>query len=182
MRIEVGYGLEGAISDTAAGSIRDRYLIPAFKKSDYDGGILKAYNALARRVMAEYKIKEADLNLPAEIKGNVEKSTSSGGKAKKENSPGMIALGLESLSYCWCFLCLLIRRFAKAMTGLFKAVTRRSKLSGRYKGGGNRRSYYHDDGHSHRSRYHGDDDSSSSSDNDSYGGGSGGGGGASGEW
>ncbi|MDO9107509.1 MAG: TPM domain-containing protein [Coriobacteriia bacterium] len=53
-RIEVGYGLEGAIPDAAAGRLLDEYAIPAFNKNDYPGGIMATYVALARIVADEY--------------------------------------------------------------------------------------------------------------------------------
>lgn len=39
MRIEVGYGLEGAINDALAGRILDQAVIPRFRAGDMDGGI-----------------------------------------------------------------------------------------------------------------------------------------------
>lgn len=39
MRIEVGYGLEGTLTDGAAGTILRTALAPRFKAGDYDGGI-----------------------------------------------------------------------------------------------------------------------------------------------
>jgi len=39
MRIEVGYGLEGALTDGIAGTILRSTLTPRFKAGDYDGGI-----------------------------------------------------------------------------------------------------------------------------------------------
>ncbi|MGC8954973.1 MAG: TPM domain-containing protein [Fervidobacterium sp.] len=54
MRIEVGYGLEGAIPDGKAGRIRDEYIIPYFKQEDYSKGIYYGYLALAREIAKEY--------------------------------------------------------------------------------------------------------------------------------
>lgn len=39
VRIEVGYGLEGTITDTFSGVIVDNYIVPEFKKGDMEGGI-----------------------------------------------------------------------------------------------------------------------------------------------
>ena len=39
MRIEVGYGLEGTLTDSMAGSIIRNAMAPRFKKGDFDGGI-----------------------------------------------------------------------------------------------------------------------------------------------
>lgn len=42
MRIEVGYGLEGAVPDIEAGHIISDVLTPAFQQSDYDSGVQAA--------------------------------------------------------------------------------------------------------------------------------------------
>lgn len=39
MRIEVGYGLEGTLTDLAAGRIIQYIMTPKFREGDYDGGI-----------------------------------------------------------------------------------------------------------------------------------------------
>lgn len=56
MRIEVGYGLEGAVPDAVAGRISDNYIIPYFSKGDYSTGILNGYSALCDRAAKEYNI------------------------------------------------------------------------------------------------------------------------------
>lgn len=55
-RIEVGYGLEGALPDAKTGRIQDEYLLPYFKNDQYDAGVLNTYNALLQEVSAEYGI------------------------------------------------------------------------------------------------------------------------------
>jgi uncharacterized protein len=67
MRIEVGYGLEGAIPDGKAGRIRDEYIIPYFKEGDYSKGIYYGYLALAKEVAKEYNVEltfDVDTELP----------------------------------------------------------------------------------------------------------------------
>jgi len=56
MRIEVGYGLEGAIPDGKAGRIRDEYILPYFKEDNYADGVYYGYLALANEVAKEYNI------------------------------------------------------------------------------------------------------------------------------
>jgi uncharacterized protein len=46
MRIEVGYGLEGTLPDSAAGSIIRNVMTPRFKNNDYNGGIEAGVNAI----------------------------------------------------------------------------------------------------------------------------------------
>ena len=46
MRIEVGYGLEGVLPDSAAGSIIRNVITPKFKAGDYNGGVEGGVNAI----------------------------------------------------------------------------------------------------------------------------------------
>ena len=55
-RIEVGYGLEGALPDAKTGRIQDAYLIPYFQKDEYNQGILNTYLALTEVVAKEYNV------------------------------------------------------------------------------------------------------------------------------
>lgn len=52
-RIEVGYGLEGAIPDATAMRVIQEYLVPHFRRDDYAGGIVDATAALAKLVDGE---------------------------------------------------------------------------------------------------------------------------------
>lgn len=52
-RIEVGYGLEGAIPDATANRVIGEYLLPAFRAGDYAGGITAAVERLVGLVDGE---------------------------------------------------------------------------------------------------------------------------------
>ena len=52
-RIEVGYGLEGAMPDIQAGYIIDNIIIPEFKNSNYEQGIILGTNAIIKVVSGE---------------------------------------------------------------------------------------------------------------------------------
>ena len=54
-RIEVGYGLEGAITDGYAGSVLDG-MKGEFRKENYSPAILQAYVTLAQKASAEYGV------------------------------------------------------------------------------------------------------------------------------
>ncbi len=57
VRIEVGYGLEGAIPDGMAGEILDSYMMPLLRNGDYSGGLKNGVLAVASAVADEYKVK-----------------------------------------------------------------------------------------------------------------------------
>lgn len=61
VRIEVGYGLEGAIPDAATARIIREYLAPKFRTGDYAGGIGDALDALIGLINGE--------PLPAPVQG-----------------------------------------------------------------------------------------------------------------
>jgi len=46
VRIEVGYGLEGDLTDAQSRVIIDRYMLPSFRKGDYDAGIMAGTRAV----------------------------------------------------------------------------------------------------------------------------------------
>lgn len=54
-RIEVGYGLEGAIPDATAKAILQREILPAFKQGDFEGGIRAGVEAVLKASAGEYK-------------------------------------------------------------------------------------------------------------------------------
>jgi uncharacterized protein len=59
IRIEVGYGLEGAIPDITALNIIDNDIKPAFKAGNYYEGIDQATDNIAKAAVGEYKVAKA---------------------------------------------------------------------------------------------------------------------------
>lgn len=55
MRIEVGYGLEGAVPDIIAQEVIDNYMRPAFRANDYYTGLRDASDALIAATNGEYE-------------------------------------------------------------------------------------------------------------------------------
>jgi uncharacterized protein len=56
LRIEVGYGLEGALPDIKAARIRLDVMNPYLKEDDFDNGFLYGYIAIVEAVAAEYGV------------------------------------------------------------------------------------------------------------------------------
>lgn len=55
-RIEVGYGLEGKLTDGKTGRIQDNYMIPYFKNNDWNNGIKNGFSAIMQEIENEYGI------------------------------------------------------------------------------------------------------------------------------
>jgi len=55
IRIEVGYGLEGRLTDLLAGRIIDNEITPRFKQGDFDGGVVAGVTSMMEAVRGEYQ-------------------------------------------------------------------------------------------------------------------------------
>ncbi|MFH1847201.1 MAG: TPM domain-containing protein [Candidatus Omnitrophota bacterium] len=71
VRIEVGYGLEGTVTDLQSKMIIQNLIVPAFKNRDYAVGILSAVIGLAELISNEYGI---EISLDPEIRRTVSSS------------------------------------------------------------------------------------------------------------
>jgi uncharacterized protein len=56
MRIEVGYGLEGVLTDAVSSQIIRNEIQPHFKANNYFGGIVTGVDAIIRTTKGEYKV------------------------------------------------------------------------------------------------------------------------------
>ena len=66
-RIEVGYGLEGALPDGKTGRIQDEYIIPYLRNDNYDEGIRNGFSAILQEVCSEYNIEIEGIKTPQEV-------------------------------------------------------------------------------------------------------------------
>lgn len=64
VRIEVGYGLEGALPDATANRIITQDIVPSFKRGDYYGGINTGVDRIMRVIEGE-PLPEPELSPPA---------------------------------------------------------------------------------------------------------------------
>ncbi|MBP6020349.1 MAG: YgcG family protein [Burkholderiaceae bacterium] len=82
LRIETGYGLEGAITDLSAGRIIREQITPRFRVNDYAGGIVAGVDSLVALVNGE--------DLPAPV--------ASSNSADQDESPWFMVLPLLAIS------------------------------------------------------------------------------------
>lgn len=60
MRIEVGHGLEGVLTDAHSNRIIRNEMTPNFRKSDYDAGVTAAVDAMIKSIGGEYAADDSD--------------------------------------------------------------------------------------------------------------------------
>lgn len=166
IRIEVGYGLEGALPDGYVGKIRDNDIIPAFKKNDYDGGIRKAYDDLYQKIAQEYKV---DTTVPGS-------DTEPAATKPKDNDDDdgwfYIILGVAFFLGLVIFVLLVVWGVLSSILEAFGL-----KKSNPVEQSTKKKRHHHDD-----DSFWGGGDSGGDSGGDFGGGGDSGGGGASGGW
>ncbi|MBI4429326.1 MAG: TPM domain-containing protein [Ignavibacteriales bacterium] len=56
VRIEVGYGLEGSLTDALCDQIIDREITPRFREGNFYGGLLSAVNSMIAATAGEYTV------------------------------------------------------------------------------------------------------------------------------
>lgn len=76
-RIEVGYGLEGLLTDGLTGRIQDQAMIPYFRKGNYAAGIVNGYAVTASLIAKDAGVQLASINseqiaVPAKTTNNTD--------------------------------------------------------------------------------------------------------------
>jgi len=69
MRIEVGYGLEGTLTDAITSQIIRQEITPYFKSDNYFGGIVTGVDAIMRATAGEYHAESKGKRAPAASAG-----------------------------------------------------------------------------------------------------------------
>ncbi|MEY2561473.1 MAG: uncharacterized protein QOG51_1888 [Verrucomicrobiota bacterium] len=73
MFIQVGYGLEGALTDLTAYDITERHIKPRFRANDYEGGLTTGIDLICKAILGEYtgsgKTKTEEGGTPANGRG-----------------------------------------------------------------------------------------------------------------
>ncbi|MCB2341817.1 TPM domain-containing protein [Clostridium estertheticum] len=67
-RVEVGTGLEGAVTDIYSSRVMNDYAVPKFKQGLYGEGLRASYSLLCDNVAKEYNVKlDKNINVPKQI-------------------------------------------------------------------------------------------------------------------
>lgn len=67
-RVEVGTGLEGAVTDIYSSRVMNDYAVPKFKQNQYGEGFRAAYSVLSDSIAKEYNVKlDKNINVPKQV-------------------------------------------------------------------------------------------------------------------
>ena len=72
LRIEVGYGLEGSLTDLISGRIIREVIVPQFKQGNFDQGVIDGVSAIMAAVQGEFSaadIQQSAAQQPADTQG-----------------------------------------------------------------------------------------------------------------
>lgn len=67
LRIEVGYGLEGKLTDALSGRIIRQVIVPHFKRGDFEAGVEAGVDAIIAATKGEFKAEEKKLVIPEQF-------------------------------------------------------------------------------------------------------------------
>jgi uncharacterized protein len=97
-RVEVGTGLEGAVTDIYSSRMMNEIAVPKFKQNQYGPGLREAYSVLSDNIAKEYGVTlEKNISVPRYIENS--NNTSSSGRGNGVLVIGVIALALLDLIF-----------------------------------------------------------------------------------
>ncbi len=133
IRIEVGYGLEGALNDAKCGRIIREIIAPHFRNNEFESGISAGVEAIAKEVLNEYNLDLSDLQTTYTPQYTNEENSENFENQIIKITPikklFLIIIGI-------IFLILLITNPGLLFALLFSGIGRRSGWSGGGWGGG----------------------------------------------
>ncbi|HEY6131975.1 MAG TPA: YgcG family protein [Halioglobus sp.] len=125
VRIEVGYGLEGAVPDATANRVIDEFILPRFRQADYAGGISAGVDRLIRIVDGEplpapQRAATADVNIGGLLPLVFILSFVGGGLLRRMlgQFPGSMATGAIAGGITWILAGILGLAMLMALVGL----------------------------------------------------------------
>lgn len=101
VQVSVGYGLEGVLPDSRVGRVRDQTIFPAFKRSEFDAGMLAGVEAIATIAREEKNARGSTMsttNPPPNESAVVESQDETSPVRRKGLLFGGIGAGLAGLA------------------------------------------------------------------------------------
>ena len=101
VHVSVGYGLEGVLPDSRMGRVRDQTIFPAFRRNDFDAGMLAGVEAIATIAREEKDARGATMsttNPPPNARRAVEREPGRSVGGRKGIILGSIGAGLLALA------------------------------------------------------------------------------------
>ena len=130
VRIEVGYGLEGAIPDATANRVIDEFILPRFREADFAGGITAGVDRLIALVDGEPLPEPQRARSPAVGLENLLPlvfilSLVVGGVLRRllGQFPGAVATGVIAGAITWLLAGILGLTLLMALVGFFVGLT-----------------------------------------------------------
>lgn len=129
-RVEVGTGLEGAITDIYSSRVMNDLAVPKFKQNQYGQGLKEAYSVLADNIAKEYEVTlDKNINVPQYIESGKNSNNA-------KNGNGVLVIGVIVLILLdFIFNRGKLTRFMMKLL-FWSSVGRRGGRSGRNNSGG----------------------------------------------
>lgn len=70
LRIEVGYGVEGDLTDARSGAIIRSEIVPRFRAGNFDGGVLAGVEAIVTSIAGTYVVKASGSSVGGGLSGS----------------------------------------------------------------------------------------------------------------
>jgi uncharacterized protein len=97
VQVSVGYGLEGVLPDSRVGRVRDEQIFPAFKRGDFDAGMLAGVGALAT-IAREEKDARGSTMSTANPPPNAGRAVEREPRVSKHRRTGILVGGLGAVA------------------------------------------------------------------------------------
>jgi uncharacterized protein len=130
VRIEVGYGLEGAVPDATANRVIDEFLLPRFREADYAGGISAGVDRLIGLVDGEplpppQPTRAANIDIEGLLPLVFVLSLVGGGILRRSlgQFPGAVVTGVVAGGVTWLFAGVLGIALFMALVGFVVSLT-----------------------------------------------------------
>lgn len=127
-RIEVGYGLEGALPDAKTGRIQDEYMLPSYQAGNYDQGLRNGYLQCVKAVAAEYNVT---INIPETTQTGSDSNSDQQNKTQQLPAWAVVLIAIGAVILFWIDH----RFFGGFIFGMLLSMLFRGGGSGRGGGG-----------------------------------------------